>query len=80
MKNLLQRNSLNYVEASGVRLPRSTCGRCGLPCVWLGEAIRVDLAEGGFTVVHSCLPCLMRSRLGAARGLSAGRGREVRAA
>jgi hypothetical protein len=46
-----------YIEASGVRLRRPTCGRCGEPVEWLGEAIRIDLAEGGFQILHVCLPC-----------------------
>lgn len=69
-----------YIEASGVRFPRPTCGRCGEPVEWLGEAIRVDLAEGGFQIVHACLPCVRRSRLSAARALSAGHETEARAA
>lgn len=59
----------HFIEAPGVRLRRSTCGRCGEPVEWLGEAIRVDLAEGGrFQVVHSCWPCLRRARLRAISG------------
>jgi RNase P subunit RPR2 len=66
-------NPQNYVEAFGARFPRSVCMRCGFPCVYLGEAIRVDLAEGGFTVITVCLTCVRGSRLDAAC-------REVRAA
>ena len=63
-----------FIEASGRRFRRSTCGRCGEVVEWLGEAIRVDLSEGGrFQIVHSCWPCLRRSRLSARR-------EEVRAA
>lgn len=69
MNNLLQRRSLNYVEAFGARFTRSVCRLCGLPCVYLGEAIRVDLAEGGFEVVHLCLPCRRRARAHAALGV-----------
>jgi RNase P subunit RPR2 len=69
-----------YIEASGVRLRRSICGRCCLPCVWLGEAIRVDLAEGGFEILHVCLPCVRRSRLSVAAGGRVRYGREVQAA
>jgi hypothetical protein len=50
-------NPQNYFEAYGVRFIRSVCGYCGLPCVYLGEAIRIDLAEGGFQILHVCLPC-----------------------
>jgi hypothetical protein len=57
MKNPFQNGSLRYVEANGVRFTRSVCGYCGLPCVYLGEAIRIDLAEGGFQILHVCLPC-----------------------
>jgi hypothetical protein len=57
-----------YIEASGIRLRRPTCGRCGEPVEWLGEAIRIDLAEGGFQIIHVCLPCLRRSRLSVTRG------------
>jgi hypothetical protein len=64
MKNHRQHYSLNYVEGLGRRFPRSTCGLCVRPCVWLGEVIRVDLAEGGFQVVL-CLPCRQRSHLNA---------------
>lgn len=69
-----------YIEATGVRLRRPTCGRCGEPVEWLGEAIRIDLAEGGFQIVHACLPCVRRSRLNVVLGGSAGHGTEARAA
>lgn len=49
--------SEHFIEVLGNRFRRSTCGRCGLPCIYLGEAIRVELAEGGFVVLHVCLTC-----------------------
>jgi hypothetical protein len=63
-----------FVEAFGVRYLRSICGHCGLTCVSLGEAIRVDCAEGRFVILHVCMPCVKR------RALRAGHGREARAA
>lgn len=70
----------HFIEANGTRLRRSTCGRCGEPVGWLGEAIRVDLAEGGFQIVHCCLPCLRRSRLSVAAAEYVRHGGEVKAA
>ena len=78
--NLLQRDRQAYIEVNGRRLRRPTCGRCGEPVGWLGEAIRVDLAEGSFQIVHCCLPCLRRSRLSAAGGGAANHIKEVLAA
>jgi RNase P subunit RPR2 len=69
-----------YIEASGVRLRRPTCGRCGEPVEWLGKAIRIDLAEGGFTILHVCLPCMRRSRLSVAACGHISHAKEVRAA
>lgn len=71
---------LHYIKASGVRLRRPTCGCCGEPVEWLGEAIRIDLAEGGFQILHVCLPCQRFLCSDSARGLSGGRGTEVLAA
>lgn len=61
--------SEHFIEAFGNRFPRSICGRCGLPLVWLGESIRVDLAEGGFVILPICLPCVRRARAIAALGI-----------
>jgi RNase P subunit RPR2 len=69
-----------FVEGLGRRFRRSTCGRCAEPVEWLGEAVRVDLAEGGFQVVHCCLPCLQRYRLSAAGGKVINHAKEVWAA
>ena len=66
-----------FVEAFGVRYRRTVCGRCGLFCVHLGEAVRVDFAEGGYAILHVCLPCVRRARLAV---LGAERGQEVKAA
>lgn len=60
-----------FIEAYGRRFRRATCGRCGQTCAFTAEAIRVDLAEGGFQIVHSCWPCLRRTRLNAVRGKEA---------
>lgn len=73
MNDLLQNNPLDYVEAFGTRFTRSVCGYCGLPCVYLGEAIRIDLAEGGFRILHVCLSCRRLLCLDRACGLSDGR-------
>ena len=39
---------------------RSACASCGGPASPLGEAIWVELAEGGFEIIHSCLACVRR--------------------
>lgn len=57
IKNISRNDPLNHVEANGARLRRATCGRCGEPVRWLGEAIRVDCVEGRFVVLHVCLTC-----------------------
>ena len=80
MKNPLRDDPLNYVEAFGTRFIRSVCGYCGLPCVYLGGAIRIDLAEGGFQILHVCLPCQRCLCLDRERGLSESRGTEALAA
>ena len=51
-------SEMTHIEVNGVRLRRSVCGFCGLPVVFLGMATRIDLAEGGFHIVHCCWPCL----------------------
>lgn len=72
MKNHAQ----NYVEANGARFPRSTCMNCGEPSLWLGEAISIVLAEGGFAIIHRCMACLRRANLSVTRGETAGHTRE----
>lgn len=66
-----------FVEAFGQRFRRTICGRCSFFCVALGEAVRVDRAEGGFEVLHVCLSCVRRARPAVA---PAGRGQMRRAA
>lgn len=46
------------------RVRRSACFECRGPASPLGEAVRLDLAEGGFTVIHTCLRCVRRRRAG----------------
>ncbi len=45
------------------RARRVSCFSCGNPASPLGEAMRVDLAEGGYLVIHNCLPCVRRRNL-----------------
>lgn len=66
--------SEHFIEALGSRFRRSTCGRCGEPVEWLGEAIRVDCVEGRFEILHVCLPCVRVC------DAQAGRGEEAQAA
>lgn len=70
----------NFVEAFGVRYPRVVCARCCLPCVYLGEAIRVDMAEGGHRILHVCIACVRRFRLGAAHSSHVNHGSSIKAA
>jgi hypothetical protein len=70
----------HFVEAYGHRFRRSTCGRCGEPVEWLGEALRINRAEGGFTMLPVCLPCVRRSRLSVVPGGSVSHETEVMAA
>lgn len=37
---------------------RVACCECGNFCFWLGEAVRVECAEGRFEILHACLPCV----------------------
>jgi len=53
-RNILYRRA--YVE--GFR--RASCGRCQFAVEALGEAIRVDIAGGGFQILHVCLACFRR--------------------
>jgi len=39
-------------------LRRVACFECGQPASPVGEAVRVDLAEGGYEVVHTCVACV----------------------
>lgn len=39
---------------------RAACFNCNGPASPLGEARRVELAEGGFSIVHFCLSCVRR--------------------
>ncbi len=45
------------------RARRVSCFACAGAVVMLGEALRVDLAEGGYLVIHNCLPCVRRRNL-----------------
>ncbi len=42
---------------------RASCFTCAGADVMLGEALRLDLAEGGYLVIHNCLPCVRRRKL-----------------
>ncbi len=59
---------------------RVVCCLCGCPCFWLGEAIRVDMAEGGYRIVHACLACVRRFRLGVAHSSPVNHGSSIKAA
>lgn len=48
--------------------PRPACLRCGAPVEWLGEALRIDCAEGRAVVAHVCRGC---QRSGAVTALRA---------
>jgi hypothetical protein len=55
--NRLKRRT-NYINGYG--FPRVSCSRCGGACIYLGEAVRVDLAEGDFQILHVCRSCVRR--------------------
>jgi hypothetical protein len=56
--------------------PRPACLRCGETVVWLGEALRIECAEGRAVVAHVCRGC---SRSGAVASLRVDAERHERA-
>ncbi len=42
---------------------RALCFNCAGPASPTAEIVRVDLAEGGYEIVHFCLPCVRRRKL-----------------
>lgn len=57
--------------------PRPACLRCGETVVWLGEALRIECAEGRAVVAHVCRGC---QRSGACTALRAHAGTQERPA
>jgi hypothetical protein len=47
--------------------PRPACLRCGEPVVWLGEALRIECAEGRAVVAHVCRVCSKSGAMAAIR-------------
>jgi hypothetical protein len=47
--------------------PRADCLRCGEPVEWLGEALRIECAEGRAVVAHVCRDCSQSGAVAALR-------------
>jgi hypothetical protein len=47
--------------------PRPACLRCGETVVWLGEALRIECAEGRAVVAHVCRGCSQSGAVNALR-------------
>jgi hypothetical protein len=47
--------------------PRPDCLRCGEPVEWLGEALRIECAEGRAVVAHVCRACSKSGAVAALR-------------
>ncbi len=57
---------------------RTTCECCQDPVITLGEAIRLERAEGGYTIIHICATSTSSGALGALKAHAEAAEREER--